>query len=126
MTDPITSAIEQYGKFDHHSLRDACYYMSRDTTDLLRRRYATYIDGPVRPSTIMGVPVLIDDNLPYGVIELRKRETQLEKMIREARASGVTINVMKPILEAPELFTPIPKPTLRALLRHWARKVFKR
>lgn len=122
MTDPLASAIEQYGKFDRRFLPGACYYLSDETAAYLRRRCATYIDGPVRPSAIMGIPVIIDDSLPCGVIELRKRETQLEKMIREARASGVTINVTSPVFEAPELFPMPPKPTLRALLRHWAKK----
>jgi hypothetical protein len=80
--------------------------------------------APTIPHTAFGIPIEIDDNMPLGAVSL-STESDLDRWIKRQREAGRTVNITK--LTFPEsILPPAPDPTLRALLRHWTRKVFKR
>jgi hypothetical protein len=122
MDDLMRSAFEQYSKVLPQDLRDTEVFMSTDTIEELKR---TLLPGkpPAEWSGVnqmFGLPVRADDALPYRVVELRTENAQ-ERAIRRAAKDGITVNVMEP---GPLWFPPAPPaPTVRALVKHWWKKV---
>jgi hypothetical protein len=122
MDDVMRNALEQYSKVLPQDLRDTEVFMSTDTRVELER---TLLAGksPAEQASVnqmFGLPVRTDDALPYRVVELRTENAQ-ERAIRRAARDGITVNVLKP---GPSWFPPAPPvPTLRALVKHWWKKV---
>lgn len=122
MNDVERRIIELYASIPPHRLYDAKLYMSSETFKMIKVSIRSF--APTIPHTAFGIPIEIDDNLPLGIVNLSV-ETGFDRWVKRQRESGNTINAIHPIYQPPEV-VPIPEPTLRALLRHWTRKVFKR
>lgn len=115
MDDIIRKVIEAYGNLDPHDMRDAEFYMSASTLKHLEDYALCISDREFAnlPAFIFGIPTRIDDNMLFGVVEL-KAETELDRVVRRAARDGYALNVVK--------YAPAPKPTLRALIRYWMRR----
>ena len=122
MNDVIRKAFEDYAKIPPSDLQDTEVHMSTDTAYGIADNLP-HLGFPDH-AQLLGLPVRIDDNLPNGVVRF-VTETELDRVIRRAGREGnaARINVMRPI-PFPEVFLPAPpKPILKALLKHWLRKV---
>lgn len=80
---------------------------------------AGLIVDPPAVERIFGLPIETSDQIDPGCIELWA-ENATDRAFRRARERGQTITMMAPIAW-PDLVPP-PTPTLKALLRHWAKQ----
>lgn len=125
-TDELYAAWSQLNPRDR---QDARWYVSEPTL----YRWSTARgwhpeDGPPMEfnpigNRLFGIPVEVDDSLPEGEFRLIA-ETQRERELRRLAKEGVPIMVMPPMVW-PE-YGPPPTPTLKALVRHWIRKLKRR
>lgn len=122
MTALNEAAIKAYGSINPRNLPDAVFYMSRATLDrMLRENNLDPSKTRLTGTTMFGRPVHVDDSLPDGTISCIA-ETELDRVIRRALEEGRIINIMRPVYQWPAN-KPTPVPTLKALLRHWLKKV---
>lgn len=127
MYDPngfFNEALAQYARVEPRDLRDAEFFVNNTTFEAMKR-YASFPpeDHPYQRnmSRMFGIPVRVDANLPDGVIKLCV-ETELDRAVRRAHERGQVINIMAPVRWP----TPVPDPTLKALLKHWWKQWRKR
>jgi len=105
VSNEIRKSIELYAALAGPDRRHASYFMSEETFRALKRATPTYINGPETDrKTVLGIPVKIDNTMPEGVIDL------------------CAVRSVTPAQPAPI----IPEPTVRALVRHWIKKLRKR
>ncbi len=118
MNDLEIQMIELYGKVDPRNRPYATFRMSTETLRILDRtgRPAVF------PARTFGIPIKTDDSLPLDTIMLDV-DTPFDRSLRRAREAGNNITAVK--IQYPEPM-PVPVPTLRALLRHWRKKVLGR
>jgi hypothetical protein len=122
MIDIYESAVRQYGEVRPEDRRDSEFHMSGETMDDLLRQIKLVTGGsPGQPVTLLGLPVQMDDSMPFGVVKLIT-ENEQERAIRRLTRDGIGVHVVRFDWPTPELPSP-PAPTLRALLRHWWKKV---
>lgn len=119
----MRSAIEQRALVDPRDLRDSEFYMSQATIDEVARQVGAEYPSPHHLTSLLGVSLRAGDNMPDGMVRL-VTETELDRTIRRAADLGRTVQVVKPVAPLPEV-VPVPDPTLRALLKHWWKKVTK-
>ena len=127
----MREVVRQYGKVNPRDHRDTEVHLSEYTLDMLAG-YARSLtvrdhDDPLPriiapPKTIFSMPVRTDDTLPFGEIRFVTENGQ-ERAMRRILAEGKSINVMKML---PPALPSLPDPTLRALIRHWRRKLRNR
>lgn len=121
MMSEIEQALEQLAKLNPRDQRDAEFYMSEETRLKLAEMCGVPDLAAPLSDRLFGIPVRIDDSLPPATVEMRA-ETELDRALRRAAREGRTVNIMKPLF--PETYPdPVPVPTLRALLKHWLRKI---
>jgi hypothetical protein len=118
MDDIIRQTFDAYAKIQPRDLRDTEVHMSTETKDALISSLPT---STHRGFQLLGLPTRIDDNLPLGVVNF-VTETEMDRVIRRAAREGRTVNVMMPFDFLPPEPLPAPKPTLKALLKHWWKK----
>lgn len=128
----MREVVRQYGKINPRDHRDTEVHLSEYTLDMLAG-YARSLtvrdhDDPLPriiapPKTIFSMPVRTDDTLPFGEIQFVTENGQ-ERAMRRILAEGKSsINIVKMSVPLPP---PAPDPTLRALIRHWRRKLRNR
>jgi hypothetical protein len=123
MIDIYESAVRQYAEVLPQDRRDSEFHMSGETMDdLLRQMKLVGGTSPGQPVTLLGLPVQVNDFMPPGVVKL-VTENEQERAIRRIVGDGVSVHVVRFDWPTPELPLPVPAPTLRALLRHWWKKV---
>jgi hypothetical protein len=122
MNDVERRIIELYASIPPHRLYDAKLYMSSETFKMIKVSIRSF--APTIPHTAFGIPIEIDDNLPLGIVNLSV-ETGVDRWVKRQCEAGRTVNITKLTFPEP-ILPPAPDLTLRALLRHWTRKVFKR
>lgn len=130
MDDVVREALRVYATINPNDRRDTEFHASRKTIEYLVIRTAPDPDRPffsdrlpLPMSTLFGITLREDDDLPFGVIHAIT-ETETDRAIRRARRDGIRVNVLRPI-RSELTFTPAPPPTLRALLRKWRGKIRK-
>lgn len=124
--DLIRKLLEGCAKIDPRDRRDTEIHLSAGTAKVLAmstihgEKFAfedRYTDGAM----LFGITCRRDETLPFGEFRFVTENAQERAMRRIVADGRTTINVMKPVALMPELL-PAPKPTLRALLRHWLRR----
>ncbi len=120
MSDVERQILNLYASIPPYRLQDAKFYMSAETRDLLAPKLTKGV-----PVTAYGVPFEIDENMPIGIVNMSV-ETGVDRWVKRQREAGRTVNIVKPADFSPTVLPVSDPPTLRALLRHWTRKVFKR
>lgn len=117
----MEEVFRQYAAVMPEDRKDLEFFMSTETWREMSPAVGPDEPGwlPLAGTHLLGAPVRIDDNMPFGTIETRT-ETQLDRAVRRANAAGHALNVMKTEAWIPP---PMPAPTLKALVRHWMRKL---
>lgn len=127
----MRKVMEDYARLLPQDRIDTQCYMNRNTIDDLKRRFPMRDprDDPgypplaaIRPATMLGMRIEMDENLPDGIIELRT-ETELDRAIRRANLAGRSFNIMKFEPFDALVYPTQPEPTLRALLRSYWSKI---
>ncbi len=122
MNDVERRMLEMFVKLSPRDVYNATFYMSTETFKMIKVSVKSL--APAIPNTAFGISIEIDENMPLGIVDLFV-ESDLDRWVKRQREAGNTINIATPIYSPPEV-VPAPVLTLRALLRHWTRKVFKR
>jgi hypothetical protein len=119
---PLTKAfVEACNAVSARNLPDAHFFCNQWTFDQMCRENNIFEPKklPLYGNTAFGIQILIDDNLPNGVVQCIA-ETEMDRVIRRATEAGQMIHVVQPVYPQP---VPASTPTLKALLRHWLKKV---
>lgn len=125
-TDIMGNLFDGYRKINPRDRRDTEVHLAASTAraiavtlpdvDFKFEDYMT--DGAM----LLGIMCRRDDTVPYGEFRFVTENAQ-ERAIRRIRDQfgRNVVNVVEPLAFLPEV-VPAPKPTLRALLRHWLRR----
>jgi hypothetical protein len=111
-------AYREFAQIHPRDRVDARFYVNEVTRALLGQEHNF---EPHDLTQLLGIPLEIDENLPDGVV-LCLAETELDRVIRRATEQGRYISIVKPVPALPRVL-PAPPPTIKALLRHWWKKV---
>lgn len=121
MNEIYESAVRQYSKVLPEDRVDSRFHVNGVTFHHLK--FMTGFPDRHGAATLLGLPVVLDDDVPAGVVTI-VTENQITRAARQLAREGRTLNVISPEAFLPKpLPSPIPAPTLRALLRHWWKKV---
>lgn len=76
MNETLRKAYELFAAIPYSGdIRHSRFVMSEDTAREAKRDIPTYIDGPVRVgATLLGLPVVIDNTMPFGEMRLERDE----------------------------------------------------
>ena len=124
MSDLMRDVLRQYAAILPEDRRDLEWFMSADTRDMFATMDWQSGGFGTTPTTLLGAPVRIDENIPSGVVHART-ETELDRAVRRAARDGHALNVMQPVGFPMPILGPAPDPTLKALLRHWLKRLRK-
>lgn len=128
MTDDIFERVlEAYRRIPPQDLVDTRFFMSRLTFDTLCLNHgvADITSNHMPVTMVFGLPLYLDDELAIGEVKV-VTENEMDRAIRRIAAEGRMINIVKPIYDFPSPIQPAIKPTLKSLINHWIRKVWKR
>lgn len=137
MIDP-SDLYAAYSKVDPRDRRDSTWFMSevtlREIVEHERAKQATRDTGyglvrqlteipPFNPigNMLFGRPIEVDDSMPYGEFRLGVENDQ-DRAIRRMEAAGRPVIIHK-MASIDWSSMRAPKPTLKALLRHWWRQL---
>lgn len=117
-----------YAKVNPRDFRDTEVHISKVTADALwgwidAQRGSSREDRPFESYTLLGLKCRIDDSLSFGVFKFIT-ENEHERAMRRITQDGGIVNVVKMGggFRLPVMIQK-PKPTLRALLRYWFRRL---
>jgi hypothetical protein len=121
----MADALAKLAAIPPRDRRDAEFYMSQGTYDFLCTSFIPgYDPESFAQMRMLGQPIQIDDSLPFGIIECIA-ELLVDRAIRRATEAGRHLVINRPVFSMPSTYVTVPTPTLRALLRHWWRKLVK-
>lgn len=108
-----------YRGLDVRDRIDAVWFMREDVLKELEKMVEA-APNPHGIKSCFGIRLEVDKNLPPGTIYLNV-ENQQERAMRRLLADGKHVPVVKINID-PSPMPMVPKPTLKALLRHWFRR----
>lgn len=119
--DFYETVVREYGKIDPRDRQDTEAHLSAATAQAVAALVSLDAKIDAEGATLFGLRTRRDDSIPFGRVRFVTENAE-DRAIRRAAKDGLAVNVMK--LEAlPPLMMPAPEPTLRALLRHWLRRL---
>jgi hypothetical protein len=116
----VRKVMGMYATIAPQDRRDAVWILSRKTAEDLATEFNANFDPETllraEGATMLGIRVEFDDAMERGAIAL-ETESALERSIRRIEHRGNVVHVYRPMISPPVV------PTLKALLRHWRKKM---
>ena len=126
--DLMRSLYDGYAAINPRDRRDTEVHLSTATANYLALQLTMTggkfdMENWVTGATLLGRPARCDEGIPFGEFRWITENAQ-ERAMRRIRGEfgDRAINVMQPLAMDWPVPSPAPKPTLRALLKHWLKR----